>query len=104
VSIDAFAFAPADVSVAVGATVAWTNFQGGVKHTATSLDGVWDSGVLSTNDSFGFAFSQAGDFAYQCDIHPSMHGIIHVVAPTPTPTVVVPSAKATPTPVPYYGY
>jgi plastocyanin len=113
VSIASFAFAPAEVSVPLGATLTWTNAQDGVPHTATSLDGVWDSGVLSTTDSFGFTFSQAGDFAYQCTIHPTMRGLVHVVvadastqgdsaisAPPPAATVAATTPQVTITPPP----
>jgi plastocyanin len=125
VSIAAFAFSPAEVSVPVGTVLTWTNAQDGVQHTTTSPEGVWDSGVLSTNDSFGFTFEQPGDFAYQCTIHPSMRGVVHVVAgpnvqsatsttaglPTPptlstaipaqtTSTSVAQAPAASPTPLP----
>jgi plastocyanin len=78
VSIAAFTFAPGDLSVGVGTTVTWTNTQDGVPHTATSIDGVWDSGSLSGSDSFGYTFSQPGEYSYICSIHPSMRGTIHV--------------------------
>ena len=78
VSIAHFAFAQPDLSVPAGTTVTWTNADG-VQHTASSVDGVWDSGALSTNDSFTYLFNQAGDFAYQCAIHPDMHGTVHVL-------------------------
>ena len=80
ITIDNFAFAPSETTIPVGTTLTWTNAQGGVLHTTTSLDGVWDSSVLSTNRTFSFEFDQPGDFAYQCDVHPSMKGIIHVAA------------------------
>jgi plastocyanin len=83
VLIDAFAFAPTEVTLPVGASVVWTNKQAGVKHTSSALDGTWDSGILSTNDTFSFTFDQTGDFAYECDIHPSMQGIVHVVDSLP---------------------
>jgi len=79
VSIDSFAFASGEISIPVGATLQWSNVQAGVPHTATSVDGVWDSGVLQSGNSFDFTFNQVGDFAYQCEIHPSMHGIVHVL-------------------------
>jgi plastocyanin len=78
VNIDNLAFAPGDVTIPAGSTLAWTNLESGVPHTTTSLDGVWDSGVLATGASFSQTFAQAGDFAYQCSIHPSMRGVIHV--------------------------
>jgi plastocyanin len=117
VSIAAFAFTPAEISVPVGATLTWTNQQAGVPHTTTSADGGWDSGVLSPNDAFGVTFDRPGDFAYQCAIHPSMRGLVHVVAggadlppqvdrsaiadlPSPAPPPLLSAAPATSLPVP----
>jgi len=101
ITIANFAFAPGDTTVPVGGTVTWTNAQTGVPHTATALDGTWDSGVLDANGTFSFTFSQAGDFAYQCDIHPTMRGVIHVAnepaaasAPTQATSVDDPAAPA----------
>src|SRR6185369_13472768 len=74
VTIADFAFGPAETTVPLGGSVTWTNAQSGVPHTASALDGTWDSGVLAANGTFSFTFDQAGDFAYQCDIHPSMRG------------------------------
>jgi plastocyanin len=116
VAIDAFAFSPAEISVPVGGSVTWTNVQAGVPHTVTSTDvTTFDSGVLASNDVFSFTFTQAGDFAYQCEIHPSMHGTVHVVAAaaadqpaaavapvdatTTTPLAAAPAETATAAPV-----
>jgi plastocyanin len=85
VSINDFAFLPADVTAPVGTSLTWTNAQTGVPHTTTSLDGVWDSGILRDGGSFSFTFGQPGDFAYQCDVHPSMRGTVHIVAAAPEP-------------------
>jgi plastocyanin len=86
VVIDAFAFSPAEITVPVGGSVTWTNAQAGVPHTVTSADvTTFDSGVMASNDTFSFTFTQAGDFAYQCEIHPSMHGTVHVVAAAAAP-------------------
>jgi plastocyanin len=98
VSIDRFAFSPAEVTVGVGTSVVWTNQQSGVPHTSTSLDGLWDSDVLATNKTFSFTFNQSGDFAYQCDIHPSMRGVVHVTADTsaePTSGSVLDQSEST---------
>lgn len=78
VSIDQFAFAPADSSVPVGATVTWTNDQSGVAHTTTSDDAVWNSGSLNTGDEFSFTFDEAGTFSYVCSIHPNMTASVTV--------------------------
>lgn len=79
VAIDNFAFGPAEVTITVGSAVAWTNLQS-ARHTATSDTGVWDSDILTQNAAFEFTFNEAGDFAYHCDIHPDMLGVVHVIA------------------------
>jgi polar amino acid transport system substrate-binding protein len=80
VAIADFAFTPAEQYVVVGKTVNWTNPKDPVDHTVTSTDGIWDSGPISTGDTFSYTFDQPGDHVYQCSIHPSMTGIVHVVA------------------------
>ncbi|MGH2588049.1 MAG: cupredoxin domain-containing protein, partial [Dehalococcoidia bacterium] len=77
VSIVDFAFQPATVTVPVGGTVTWTN-TGNAPHTSTSTTGAWDSGRLTTGQSFSFTFQQAGSFAYICTIHPQMMGTVVV--------------------------
>jgi plastocyanin len=87
VDIADFAFAPAEMTVTAGATVMWTN-QDGARHTTTSDSGVWDSDVMARGATFSFVFGQVGDFAYHCDIHPDMLGIVHVTAaPAAAPAV-----------------
>lgn len=78
VAIEGFAFAPADLEIAVGDTVVWTN-KDGATHTVDSTDGgPLDSGNLGRDQTFSFTFTEAGSFAYQCDIHPSMQGTVTV--------------------------
>jgi plastocyanin len=65
--------------VATGTTVTWVN-NDGIPHTATSDTGVWDSGILSSGQSFAFTFAQPGTYPYHCAIHgaASMSGTIVV--------------------------
>jgi plastocyanin len=46
VTIDNFAFAPADLAAPAGMTLTWTNLQN-VRHTSTADNGLWDSDVLT---------------------------------------------------------
>lgn len=94
VTIDNFAFAPAEVSVPAGTTLTWVNAQN-VRHTATADNGAWDSGILANNQSFQFTLDQVGDFTYHCDIHPDMVGVVHVTAAA----VEAPAAIEEPAPV-----
>lgn len=98
VSIASFAFGPADTTIPLGTALTWTNAQDGVQHTTTSLDGIWDSGVLSTTSTFSFTFVQSGDFAYQCAIHPSMRGVVHVLADPSAQSAAATVAAATTVP------
>ena len=77
VAISGFSFQPASLEVAAGTTVTWEN-EDGAPHTATSSDGTFDSGRLSTGYTFEWTFDTAGSFAYACAIHPSMTGTIVV--------------------------
>jgi len=104
VSIVDFAFQPATVTVPVGGTVTWTN-RGNAPHTSTSRTGVWDSGRLTSGQSFSFTFRQAGSFAYFCMIHPQMTATVVVqgaaaaqpvpaAQPTPRPPAAAPAPAA----------
>jgi len=98
VNIQNFAFQPTPLMITVGMTVTWTN-RDSASHTTTSDSGIWNSGPLSNGKSFSFTFNQAGTFAYHCDIHPNMHGMIVVSgnATAMTATTVAPVAPMTTT-------
>ncbi len=89
-----FEFRPAALTVGIGDTVTWFN-QGPTIHTATSDQGVWDTGVLSRGQSGSFTFRSAGTFPYHCTIHPFMRGTVTVTGLAPTAT---PPAQPTATP------
>jgi plastocyanin len=72
-----FMFAPASLTVPAGSTVTWTNHDE-EPHTVVSAEGLFRSGALDTNDSFGFKFDKPGTYHYICSIHPQMVGTIIV--------------------------
>ena len=77
VEIVDFTYEPAELTVAVGTTVTWTN-QDTAPHTATAEDLSFDSGRLDQGQSFEYAFEEAGTFVYVCQFHPNMTGTITV--------------------------
>ncbi len=79
VEIVDFAFAPAELTISAGDTVTFTNLDA-VAHTATAIDGSWDTGLLDQNQSASITFTAAGTYDYLCTPHPSMTGRIVVVA------------------------
>src|ERR1700683_4503239 len=78
VKIENFAFMPKELDIAAGTTVTWQN-DDDVPHTATSKDDpqIFDSGPLDTDDKFSFTFSKPGRYAYYCQVHPHMTGVIN---------------------------
>ena len=95
-------YQPANIQVAVGTTVTWTN-NDNVPHTVTFRNGVAVSGILLAGgkqivpDTFAskqvmkdsgillpqegtvsFTFMSRGFFPYYCAIHPSMQGVVTV--------------------------
>ena len=76
VSIVDISFQPADLPVAAGATVTWTNGDG-FGHTVTFDDGE-DSGTLQAGDTYERTFDAAGEFPYHCNIHSAMQGTVTV--------------------------
>ncbi|WP_255430754.1 plastocyanin/azurin family copper-binding protein [Candidatus Nitrosopumilus sp. SW] len=76
-------YLPYEATVAVGATVTWSN-DDTAAHTVTSgninagTTGVFDSGLFMSGATFEFTFDKAGTYDYFCMVHPWMTGIIHV--------------------------
>jgi plastocyanin len=71
VKIDNFSFGPADLTIAAGTTITWTN-QDDVPHVVASEDKLFKSKPLDTDDHFSFTFTKPGTYTYYCSIHPKM--------------------------------
>ncbi len=76
--ISGFAFSE-DLTVPVGTTVIVRN-DDSAPHTFTADDGSFDSGSIDGGGTFEFTFTEAGTFAFHCNVHPSMTGTITVTA------------------------
>ncbi len=78
VRLEDFAFAPANIVIDIGTTVTWTNYDS-VAHTVTSDDGdVLDSGLFSIGGTFRHTFDSPGEYAYYCEPHSNMKGLVTV--------------------------
>lgn len=78
VEIRNFHFMPAQLTVPVGAQVAWTN-QDEEPHIVVSAGGQFASSpALDTGDSYHAKFAKPGTYTYFCSIHPQMVGTIVV--------------------------
>lgn len=73
-----FAFDPPDLSVAVGATVMWTN-EDSTTHTVRDSSGaVIASPNLGQGDTYTATFDEPGTYDYICTIHTNMSGSVTV--------------------------
>ncbi|HZC04506.1 MAG TPA: cupredoxin family copper-binding protein, partial [Ktedonobacterales bacterium] len=80
VTIQNFAFQPANLQVKVGTTVTWTN-QDTAPHTVTFRDSsLTSSALLQKGQSFSYTFTKVGTFSYYCDVHEAMTGQVTVTA------------------------
>ena len=78
VTIQSFAFQPANLHVTVGTTVTWTN-NDTAPHTITFRDSsLKSSGLLQKGDTYSYTFTKAGTFSYYCDVHSYMVGQVTV--------------------------
>ena len=73
-------FVPAQIKVAVGARVTWTNTDE-VPHSVTALDGSLDSGPILPGKSFQWTPKEIGILNYHCIFHPSMTAALTVRVP-----------------------
>ena len=76
VTIENFAFSPAEITIKVGDTVTWTE-QDAVHHTTTGS--IFDSGDLGQEQTYSKTFDQAGIYDYSCNYHSNMKGKVIVV-------------------------
>jgi plastocyanin len=75
VTIKGMKFDPAEITVAAGDTITFTN-EDGAPHTATADDGAFDTGRLNKGESATVTVSAAGAHPYKCLVHPSMKGTV----------------------------
>ena len=85
VEIRDFAFQPATLTVQVGDTVTWTNYDT-MPHNAHATDDTFRTEVVRGSDdgvvsgSYTFTADDVGTHEYICDVHPDMKGTIIVEA------------------------
>ena len=80
VSIANFAFAPAEITIASGESVTWTN-DDGAPHGLEFNDGAPGIDPLLPKGSFSRRFDRPGTYDYNCSVHPYMTGRVVVAAP-----------------------
>jgi alcohol dehydrogenase (cytochrome c) len=72
-----YQFFPVRAQIPVGTTLSWGN-EGAVVHTATALDGSFDTGDIPSGAVASVTFNSAGTFNYNCSPHPWMIAQVNV--------------------------
>jgi plastocyanin len=75
---------PSPLTITRGTMVVWTNKDSSL-HTVTSglpeqgsVGTLFDSGIISPEQTFSYTFDKSGTFDYSCTLHPFMHGQVVV--------------------------
>ena len=79
VSIIDFQFTPAEITIAPGESVTWTN-NDGAPHGLEYHDGSAGNDLLLPGASYSHRFDKPGAYDYNCSIHPYMTGRVMVRA------------------------
>ena len=77
VVIKGMKFIPADLAIKAGDTVTWIN-EDRMRHSATDLNGAFDTGLLAQGEESTMTFGGAGKFEYRCTPHANMRGTITI--------------------------
>ena len=82
---------PARVDIVTGEDVMWMNDSTQV-HTVTADDNSFDSGRLTSSQTFSRRFTAAGEAPYFCTLHAGMQGVVatHDLLLEPPPTAASP--------------
>ena len=82
VTIENYAFNPANITVKKGTTVTWTNndaAEHNVEFDEEPATGDKEGPLLSKGETYSFTFDTVGTFGYICSPHPYMKGTVTVV-------------------------
>ncbi len=72
-------YTPSAITVAAGQSITWRNETLG-PHTVTSTSELFNSGRIEGGTSYTLKFSNPGSFDYYCTVHPTMKGVVTVLA------------------------
>lgn len=73
------AYEPAEVEITPDQAVRWV-FEGAIEHDVVADDGSFVSELVTTG-SYTHRFTEPGEYAYDCSVHPEMTGVVRVVEP-----------------------
>lgn len=69
--------APAEKTVVAGTPVTWLNLDA-EDHNIVALDFSYTSPLIKTGETWSFTYDAPGTYAYFCDLHRGMEGVLVV--------------------------
>ncbi len=79
VEIFNFGYNPTPLKIKIGESAKWHNGTASTTHTTSAdLFALWNMTLPAGSTSSNVAFQHAGSFAYHCNIHGQMHGLVSV--------------------------
>lgn len=95
--VQKWGYSPSPVTIHVGQSVIFTN-SAPVAHTATSSQGVFDTGLIQPGRTATVVFRKPGTYTYYCQPHPWMRGKVivrGVASATAAPARAIPATRDT---------
>jgi plastocyanin len=86
VKITSTGFSPANVTIAAGNAVKWTN-RDTRNHQVVANNGAFASPILAPNHSYTKVLNTAGTYRYHDGLHPSLTGKVVVTGPPPAVSI-----------------
>jgi amicyanin len=77
VNISKFSYNPMEITIKKGETITWINYDS-IKHSVTSEEDLFNSGLLSKEDTWNYTFNEQGTYNYYCIPHPFMQAKVIV--------------------------
>ena len=78
-AVKSYKFDPQVIEVEVGSEVTWTN-EDDFPHNVHFLTGIDETHDLPMGESAGVTFDEAGDFYYECSLHPQQMRALVIVS------------------------
>jgi plastocyanin len=79
VRIEGYKYLPAELSIKVGDSVRWTNYEKRTSHSIVfPAEGGRESERLFPDESWQRQFDKPGRYPYHCGPHPEMEGVVLV--------------------------
>jgi plastocyanin len=72
-------FSKPDITVPAGTTLTWMNVDGEAHDVIERFSLAFESPLINPGETWAMTFDTPGTYAYVCDLHANMEGVVNVV-------------------------